>query len=208
MVKELKNANKPHKAWYLLPILFGLLGGIAAYFLLRKRNNKVAKRMIIVGIVMIPVNLVINPLLGIILGTEYPIVCMESRSMQHDYAEAHYDWLESRFGYSRGIIDSWPFKNGFSMGDILVIQGSSNYSLGDVILFRLKGISMSEYPRFREALIPHRVVESLPDGSFQTKGDGNKDQLPGEKSINREITYGKVIYIIPQACSLRLLLKI
>lgn len=44
--------KKPSKWWYLLPIFLGILGGIAAYLLVKDRDKEFAKRLVIVGIVM------------------------------------------------------------------------------------------------------------------------------------------------------------
>ena len=46
----------PHRrksdAWYLLPILFGLLGGVIMYFVLHDENHKMAKKGFFVGLIM------------------------------------------------------------------------------------------------------------------------------------------------------------
>lgn len=39
-------------AWYLLPILFGLIGGIIGYFLLKNKDLKTAKNLIWVSVIM------------------------------------------------------------------------------------------------------------------------------------------------------------
>jgi uncharacterized membrane protein len=48
--------------WYLLPILFGIIGGIIGYFLLRDKDQKTAKRIfwlpfIILGAILIFIGL-------------------------------------------------------------------------------------------------------------------------------------------------------
>jgi ribosomal protein L40E len=42
--------NKPSIAWYLLPILLGILGGIIGYFVIRSKDVKMAKNMLYVGL--------------------------------------------------------------------------------------------------------------------------------------------------------------
>lgn len=43
--------------WYLLPILFSILGGIIGYFLLKDKDAKTAKNLIIVGLVVLVLEL-------------------------------------------------------------------------------------------------------------------------------------------------------
>ena len=43
MEEGLQERAKPRKAWYLLPIFFGILGGIAAYLLLQDRDKNLQK---------------------------------------------------------------------------------------------------------------------------------------------------------------------
>ncbi len=42
----------PSKAWYILPILFHFIGGLIMYFALRRRDEKMAKRGILLGILV------------------------------------------------------------------------------------------------------------------------------------------------------------
>ena len=51
--KYRKIKKKPSKAWYLLPIFFGIVGGVIGYFVLRKRDREFAERVLIIGLVMI-----------------------------------------------------------------------------------------------------------------------------------------------------------
>jgi len=43
----IKNTSK---FWYLLPILFGIIGGVIAYFVLRKSNSRKARNCLLIGI--------------------------------------------------------------------------------------------------------------------------------------------------------------
>ena len=52
--------GKPSKAWYLLPIFLGPIGGIIAYFLVKDRDKKMAEKLLIVGVVMIVVYFVLQ----------------------------------------------------------------------------------------------------------------------------------------------------
>jgi len=109
--------------------------------------------------------------------------------MQHDNAEAtHYTWLEENLGYNRSVIDSWPLAGGFSIGDMPVVVGSTDYEVGDVIVYTVKG---------QPAPIIHRIVLINPDGTYQTKGDNNPYQWPYELKVRKEQIHGKVVFVIP-----------
>lgn len=78
----------------------------------------------------------------------------------------------------------------FYKGDILILQGVSADQLrvGDVIVFS---------PPNQEIPVVHRIIEINPDGTFQTQGDANPDQIWYEKSIRDSQIHGKEILIIP-----------
>lgn len=127
--------------------------------------------------------------LGIALGTELPVVAVVSASMQHDNADVtYYQWLQNKYGYNRSYVNSWPITGGFAIGDMPIVQRSNNYQVGDVIV----------YDAGQKAPIIHRVVAINADGTYQTKGDNNRDQLPYELSVRKEQIYGKVIFIVPK----------
>jgi len=48
--KKLELTTKRSNFWYILPIVFGVLGGIIAYFILRKSDPQKAKICFFVGI--------------------------------------------------------------------------------------------------------------------------------------------------------------
>lgn len=127
--------------------------------------------------------------LGIIFSTSSPVVAVVSSSMEHDQAEiTHYSWLEKNFGYNRTYIDSWPFSDGFSMGDIPIVRNSNDYKMGDIIV----------YDAGQTAPIIHRIIKINPDGTYQTKGDNNLNQNSYEFSVKGGQIRGKVIFIIPK----------
>lgn len=76
----------------------------------------------------------------------------------------------------------------FSQGDILILQGKSSYEIGDIIVFS---------PTVQATPVVHRIVKINLDGSYQTKGDANKGQLPFEKQIQENQVHGNVILIVP-----------
>lgn len=78
----------------------------------------------------------------------------------------------------------------FSKGDMLVLQGAQKEDLGvdDIIVF---------VPEEKNVPIVHRIVEINSDGTFQTKGDANPQQLPFEKEIDYSEIMGRHILTIP-----------
>jgi FtsH-binding integral membrane protein len=52
--------------WFLLPILFGMIGGIIAYIVIRKDDPRKAKNCLYVGIIMMVIGIILNIML---LGT-------------------------------------------------------------------------------------------------------------------------------------------
>lgn len=128
-------------------------------------------------------------------GNPYPLVVVVSGSMMHkDNIEIkHYQFLERNFGYNKSYIDSWPLKNGFGVGDILVVVKTNDLRIGDVVVFK---------NRCQNIPIAHRIIAINEDSTFQTKGDNNYEQnispCYNEKSISKEDIYGKVVLVIPK----------
>ena len=124
--------------------------------------------------------------LGFILKTDLPVVAVISESMTHDGTTeyVHYKYLEAEYGYKREVVDSWPIKNGFRKGDVLVIRGvnESELKVGDVIVFDIEG---------QRIPIVHRIVKL--DGEIITKGDHNPVADPWKV----ERIHGKVAFVIP-----------
>ena len=48
------------RAWYLVPIFFGLIGGIIAYFAIRRDDPQKAKNCLWVGIILTAINVIVN----------------------------------------------------------------------------------------------------------------------------------------------------
>ena len=55
-------------AWFLLPIFFGMIGGIIAYFILRKDDPRKARNCLYVGIVFMIMGIILN----IVIGSSVP----------------------------------------------------------------------------------------------------------------------------------------
>ena len=54
MAEEYKQRSK---AWYLLPIFLGIIGGIIGFFVLRHDSPKMARNCLIIGIISIAIGI-------------------------------------------------------------------------------------------------------------------------------------------------------
>ena len=46
--------------WYLLPIFFGIIGGIIAYFALRRDDREKAKKCMYLGLILLAVGIILD----------------------------------------------------------------------------------------------------------------------------------------------------
>jgi signal peptidase I len=149
-------------------------------------------------VAFIIIKFLIYPLLGLVLGTGYPVVAIVSGSMEHDIAmtngvpaicgkqfqdtdNLNYDeywhhcgeWYEER-SIDKETFRDFSFRNGMNIGDIIVLRnpGADKIKLGDVIVF------IQPKNPIVEPII-HRVVNITITKKgkyvFQTKGDHNAD---------------------------------
>ena len=175
------------------------------------KEDSLASFLVNILIAIILVKFVIFPVLGWFFGTSYPVVAVVSCSMEHGYSNCgsgasqlcgdtdvkdidNFDdywntcgsWYEER-GINKEKFLSYPLKNGFNKGDIMVLFGSKDYKVGDVIVFSTS---------FGDTPIIHRVV-SVEEDVLQTKGDHNVDQMLFERNIKKEKVIGKAVLKIP-----------
>jgi len=68
--------TKPSAIWYLFPIIFGPIGGIIGYFLVKNRDRKFAEKLLIVGLIMVAVYFVLS-----IIFAAFAYIYMSSSSM-------------------------------------------------------------------------------------------------------------------------------
>lgn len=133
----------------------------------------------------------LNQTLAFALSTDLPVVAVVSNSMLHDAGTEsnHFNWLAQNLGYNRTYVDSWPARDGFSIGDLPIVQGSKEYKVGDVIVYSVAG---------QKAPIIHRIIKINPDGTFMTKGDHNPSLLQFESRVTNAQIHGKVLFVIPK----------
>jgi RsiW-degrading membrane proteinase PrsW (M82 family) len=59
--------KNPSKAWYLLPIFFGILGGLVMYFIVRDDNKQMAKNGLILSVILTMVGIIFVVILNVIM---------------------------------------------------------------------------------------------------------------------------------------------
>ncbi len=144
------------------------------------------------------IKFVVYPGLGLLFGTQFPIVAVVSESMEH---EGNFDewWMVHEEFYLKNNISKeefldFPFKNGFNKGDIMILVGEHPEQIkrGEILVFW----SGKPYP------IIHRVTKINEQTVFETKGDNNRDQVRqapvlDETNIQAEQIVGKAVARIP-----------
>ena len=144
------------------------------------------------------VKFIIYPLLGLLLGTSFPVVAVVSCSMEHNinsqgcnFEHLKFDdwWsLHKEFYTAMEItkenFSKFDFSNGFNKGDLMVLRKAKNINNGDIIIF------------FGEDNLPiiHRVVDS---NKLTTKGDNNLGIRSDEFGINDDRLIGKAWFRVP-----------
>jgi signal peptidase I len=152
---------------------------------------------IVIAIILI--QFVIYPVLGMALGTKYPVVAIVSGSMEHKGASFD-EWFEikqmeySPFKITYADFNEFKFKNGLNKGDIVFLSRPKNLEVGDTIVF---------VANQREPII-HRIVAIDYDDEnplYTTKGDANalpiSDEKVNEVNITQERVIGKASFRIP-----------
>ena len=159
-------------------------------------------------LIFLVIKFIFFPLLSLTLGTYLPLVVVESESMSHDafvfgefdsWWEDNHGWYET-FGISRDEARVWSLKSGLQKGDIAVIlgyRGNDKPKVGDVIVFE----AGQRHP------IIHRVISiEMIDGElfFDTKGDGNSQQISLDKKIPEDAVIGRAIVKVPKVGYIKL----
>jgi len=162
-------------------------------------DNSLLSWAVNIVLAILIIKFIFYPGVGLIFGTQYPIVAVVSNSMEHDGNLDTWWSVNKPFYVEKGItredFEQYPFPNGFHKGDIMILFGTEKekMKIGDVVVFR----SQKPYP------IIHRVV-ALHEASFETKGDNNQRQITppydlqlNEKNISYDDLLGKAVIRIP-----------
>ena len=165
-------------------------------------------------IAFIVIRFIVYPVLGLLLGTSYPIVAVVSESMQHgldnnvlcgrqlndfqysfdNYWQVCGQWYGEK-NISKEQFKHFPFRNGFDKGDVVILwrANPSNINIGDILIFQ----GSKPQP------IIHRVVRIWREDAnylYQTKGDHNANSITGhlgETQIDEKRIVGKGLLRIP-----------
>ena len=132
------------------------------------------------------------PGLGMVLGSDFPVVAVVSNSMNHQQVSID-DWwkqnsdLYSKYNISKSQFEQFYLEDGFKQGDVLVIRGvpADELEVGDIIVYSTQ---------VRKDPIIHRVVSLDP---IATKGDSNSGQISFERDISTEQIHGKAVFLVP-----------
>lgn len=181
MVKKRKNNLKTNlgKVWHFI-----------------WEDDSLASWLVNIVLAFVLVKFVIYPGLGLMFGTNYPVVAVVSGSMTHEGQDFNTWWEENKKwytdqGFTKEDFQNFPFYNGFDQGDIMVLFGSKpeNIKTGNVIVYE----AHPDYPP-----IIHRVVSEEQEDTttyFQTKGDHNS--IPDKEKISEEKFLGRAVVRIP-----------
>ncbi|MDP3698438.1 MAG: signal peptidase I [Nanoarchaeota archaeon] len=174
-------------------------------------EDSLASFAVNIGVALLVIIYVVYPLLGMVLGTSFPIVAVISESMQHglhngklcdayfvefkesfdNYWDVCGSWYEEQ-GISKERFKSFPFAQGFNKGDVIVLwrANKDNLEVGDILVFQ----------NDRPQPIIHRMVQiEEEDGKsfYHTKGDHNRGSIAGEEKIDQGRIYGKGLFRVP-----------
>ncbi len=173
------------------------------------------------------IKFLLYPGLGLIVGTNLPVVAVISQSMNH---EGNFDawWgnnplcaINTPCTYSQGNwylehnitkeeFKKFPLHNGFRRGDVIVLKGikPEKLGIGDIIVFDAK----ESYP------VIHRIFNKTKIGgeakgnfsmSFNTKGDHNPYPIQNarlnELHVEEDSIRGKALFKIPYIGYIRLI---
>lgn len=140
-------------------------------------EDSVASWLVSIVLAFLLIKFLIYPALGLIFGTQFPVVAVVSNSMEHD--QSFDAWWSSQedlylqFNITKQQFTEFPMRSGFNKGDIIILLGAKPEKLanGQIIVYW----GGKEYP------IIHRIVAvgQNRDGTryFQTKGDHNLGQI-------------------------------
>lgn len=141
----------------------------------------------------------VYPVLGVLLGTQFPIVAVVSCSMDHGSGFDDW-WASPAFGGTQAEVYAkynitkeqfldFPMKRGFWKGDLMILNSAKKSDIGDIIVF---------FSPYNAEPIIHRVISET-ENSFITKGDGNSAPDAVLDKASKQQVVGKALLRIPFA---------
>ena len=155
------------------------------------KSDSLLSLIVLLILAYIIIRFIFFPLLGFITSSPQSLLIVESCSMNHPGILSFENWWELRGdwyvekGFTKEQLESYSYRFGMKMGDIVLLWNRGEIEIGDVIVFD----AGQNHP------IIHRVISLDP---LQTKGDYNTGQLPAEKNIPKENVMGKAVFRIPK----------
>lgn len=177
-------------------------------------NDSLGSWILNIIVAFLLIRYVIYPVLGIMLGTSFPIVAVVSESMEHgtfnnvlcgktvtnfkesfdNYWKACGSWYEQQ-GITEEQFKTFAFTDGFNKGDVIILwrANEDNLRIGDVLVFQAS----------RPQPIIHRIVAIKKENGktyYQTKGDHNAGSIEaalGEMKIGENRIEGKGVLRVP-----------
>lgn len=147
-------------------------------------EDSVASWVVSILLSFLLIKFLIYPALGLVLGTQFPVVAVVSESMEHNepYDEwwAKHEDLYLRYNITKAEFKEFPMTGGFDRGDLIVLLGArpENVERGDIIVFW----GGKAYPIIHRAVAVHRPDNDIP--YFETKGDNNLGQIINPPSLD------------------------
>ncbi len=172
-------------------------------------DDSIASWVVNIILAFLIIKFLFYPAIGLVLGTTHPIVAVVSSSMEHDLI---YDPLTKNYiicgksfeedkmlnfnsyweicgafyediNIKNTEFKEFKMKNGFNMGDIIVLSNKKNIKNGDITVYWSDRI----YP------IIHRVVDNN-ETHIITKGDHNSRS---DNPVLKDQVIGKALFKIP-----------
>tara|TARA_Y100000310_G_scaffold280085_1_gene299590 strand:+ start:988 stop:1668 length:681 start_codon:yes stop_codon:yes gene_type:complete len=190
-------------------------------------SDSILSWLVALIIIFVIIKFIFFPTLSLIFGTSLPLAGVESSSMDHQIAKDNSgiltlcgekynkqdkthinfneywdicgDWYVSNKHITKPLFEKYSMKNGFRKGDIIIVWGRFTPKIGDIVIFKPGSGSSAPRP------IIHRIIDINEDGSYQTKGDHNEQQLTSsnnfyntdETNIKPNQIIGKAIIKVP-----------
>jgi signal peptidase I len=158
-------------------------------------EDSLASWVVNIVLAFLIIKFLLYPGLGLLLGTQFPVVAVVSESMEH-HPGSFDDWWSSHedfyLGYNITKFDflGYPFKGGFNKGDIMILTGvdAAKLQKGTVIVYW----SGKPYP------IIHRFIGTNYDNAtgftyLMSKGDNNPAMVVSYDLDERRIPPTRVV---------------
>lgn len=168
-------------------------------------DDSILSWITLIVLAFILIKFIFYPVLGLLMGTQFPIVAVVSSSMEHHPSPYDQWWVLNedfylKYNITQEKFSNFKFHNGFNKGDIMVLIGADPYDMnpGEILVYW----SGRPYP------IIHRYIGNNPEENktqfLMTKGDNGltnpwfiQTSYLNEKEISPDKVVGKAVLRIP-----------